>query len=93
MMLSFLLLTPKMKAIINPASIIENKIIKVHKFTFRTNLVVENIRNAAVIKEILQRIGMAIFLLSRESLIISPHFYYIRSNMEESAVSFLFVDD
>ncbi len=73
MILVFCVLTPKIKATINPMSIIANKTMLICKSVFGYNLVVTKTNSVATSKEIVQRMGFAIFLPSRMLFpIISP---------------------
>ena len=73
MILVFFVLIPKTKATINPISIIVNKMMLIRKSVFGYNLVVTKTSSVAISKEIVQIIGLAIFLLSRMLFsIISP---------------------
>ncbi len=71
--LAFFVLIPNIKATINPMSMIENKTMLICKLVFGYNRVITKTNSVATSKEIVQRMGVAIFLLSRMlSSIISP---------------------
>lgn len=70
--LGILVLIPKMKATINPMSIIDNKIMLIHKLAFGNNLAMKK-NSAAISKEAVKMIGLAVCAFSN----ISPHFHFI----------------
>lgn len=68
--LGVLVLIPKMKAAINPMSIIENKIMLIYKLSFGNNLAMKKTNSVAISKETVKMIGLTVFLFSN----ISPSF-------------------